>query len=135
MIHLSQTPPTTVYFLSKTGNSSITEYIKTEKKYNAYQIRFEELKTQQIELTPPDLMVVDLYFNSENTDRKLERIMEKFTHCKLYFISPKFAQLEKYDYQQNNQHYFSCFSNEVISDIKNFIDQNTCVLGHQQKLN
>lgn len=123
MMYQEEKQPFTIYFISNSGNSYLSEYIDTDVYYESYDISFKEFDVKKLKIKKPAAIVVDLYFTEYSCKELIEHLIENFKDEQIYFLSPEYAehnlyfQLEKY-----KNHFFSSFSLEIIKHISNLIE-------------
>lgn len=123
MINHNNKSPFTVYFLSNSGNSYLSEYIETDLYYESYDISFDEFEPEKIKIKKPAAIVVDLYFTDISCEKIIKSLIENFKEEQIYFLSPEFA-VHNYIFKNKKQanHFFSSFSVDIIQHISNLID-------------
>lgn len=123
MINTNPTPPFTVYFLSNSGNSYLSEYINTDVYYESFDISFKEFDIKKMKLKKPAAIVVDLYFTEFLHKELIDTLIENFSDEQIYFLSPEFMVHNRYfqDKERPN-HFFSSFSLDIIKHITDLIE-------------
>lgn len=123
MINRDRKTPFTIYFISNSGNSYLSEYIDTDIYYESYDISFEEFDINKLKVKKPAAIVVDLYFTESSCKELIEGMISHFKDEQIYFLSPEFAEHNMYFQQEESpNHFFSSFSLDIIKHINNLID-------------
>jgi hypothetical protein len=123
MINYSKKTPFTIYFISNSGNSYLSEYIDTDIYYESYDISFANFDIKKLRVKKPAAIVVDLYFTESSWKELIESLITNFKDEQIYFLSPEFSEHNLHflkDKQAN--HYFSSFSLDIIKHINNLIE-------------
>ena len=123
MINQERETPFTIYFLSNSGNSYLSEYIDTDIYYESYDISFEEFNINKLTVKKPAAIVVDLYFTDGSCKKLIEDMIDHFKDEQIYFLSPEFAEHNLYfQHRESSNHFFSSFSLDIIKHINNLIE-------------
>jgi len=123
MINQNSNTPFTIYFLSNSGNSYLSEYINTDVYYESYDISFEEFDIKKMKIKKPAAIVVDLYFTEFLCKDLIDSLIENFNDEQIYFLSPEFSVHNRYfQNRQHPNHFFSSFSLDIIQHITNLIE-------------
>lgn len=116
--------PPKIYFISNSGNSSLSEFINSNLYYESFDVSFKQLKLENLEKENPDIIVIDLYFKDNQHDEVINQVLKQFTHKPIYFLSPKDNNFKKVGQVINNQlHFLSNFSGDIISRINSYLNQ------------
>lgn len=115
--------PPKIFFLSDSGNSSLSEFINTNLYYESFDLSFKKLKIEELEHENPDIIVIDLYFSEKPSAEIISQVLKTFGNTPIYFLSPvnkDFKSLkEKINYKL---HFLSNFSADVISRINLYLN-------------
>lgn len=116
--------PPKIYFISNSGNSSLSEFINSNLYYESFDVSFKQLKLENLEKENPDIIVIDLYFKDNKHDEVINQVLHQFKQKPIYFLSPKDSNFKKVAQVINNQlHFLSNFSGDIISKINNYLNQ------------
>ena len=123
MINYNKKPPFTIYFISNSGNSYLSEYIDTDIYYESYDISFKDFDIKKLKVKKPAAIVVDLYFTENSCKELIESLIINFKDEQIYFLSPEFAEHNLYfQKEEHANHFFSSFSLDIIKHINNLIE-------------
>lgn len=116
--------PPKIYFISNSGNSSLSEFINSNLYYESFDVSFKQLKLENLEKENPDIIVIDLYFKDNKHDEVINQVLNQFKQKPIYFLSPKDNNFKKVAQVINNQlHFLSNFSGDIINRINNYLNQ------------
>ena len=95
--------PPKIYFISNSGNSSLSEFINSNLYYESFDVSFNQLKLENLKKENPDIIVFDLYFQDKQYDEVIAEVMAHFEGKPIYFlryfkIIPKTIRDFSYDF-------------------------------------
>ncbi len=115
--------PPKIYFLSNSGNSSLSEFINSNLYFESFDVSFNKLKIDSLEAENPDLIVIDLYFCEKSSDEIIASVFDRFGNKPIYFLSPINNEIKKLAVKLNtNIHFLSNFSGDVVKRINQFLN-------------
>jgi len=116
--------PPKIYFISNSGNSSLSEFINSNLYYESFDVSFKQLKLENLKKENPDIIVFDLYFQDKQYDEVIADVMKQFENKPIYFLSPKDNNFKKVAQVINTKlHLLTNFSGDVIGKINNYLNQ------------
>lgn len=116
--------PPKIYFISNSGNSSLSEFINSNLYYESFDVSFNQLKLENLKKENPDIIVFDLYFQDKQYDEVIAEVMAHFEGKPIYFLSPKDSNFKKVAQIINTKlHLLTNFSGDVIGRINNYLNQ------------
>jgi ABC-type Fe3+-hydroxamate transport system substrate-binding protein len=116
--------PPKIYFISNSGNSSLSEFINSNLYYESFDVSFKQLKLENLKKENPDIIVFDLYFQDKQYDEVIADVMKQFENKPIYFLSPKDNNFKKVAQVINTKlHLLTNFSGDVIGKINHYLNQ------------
>jgi len=118
-----------ICILSNSGNSSLFAYIHTESSEDTMDISFKEFNTTKLKSYRPDIIVVDQYFSDATPKNIMNILNTEFNDVIIYFLAPKYSEYCSFNRPaDDNTHYFSNFSMDVLNHINEYISTGTRAL-------
>lgn len=115
--------PPKIFFLSDSGNSSLSEFINTNLYYESFDVSFKKLKIENLLHENPDIIVIDLYFSKKPSDELISEVLKTFGDKPIYFLSPVNNDFKSLKERINTQlHFLSNFSTDVIQRINHYLN-------------
>jgi hypothetical protein len=105
-------------FISNSEQSYLADYINLSANDLVIDFSFNNINLSELKGYEPNMIIIDEYFKDEDYKTIIDSIKMNFKHVKIYFLSPEYSDYNGIIQSINNQnHYFSNFSIEIISHI------------------